>query len=222
MEQSNLDMSDTPYWPTPEPLGSARRVYIGILRDLERHRLVPGQRLVETDLAACHKVGRNAVREAMQHLAVRGVVDLSPNHSPTIRRLDLTESLEVLDVAEAMLQLAATTAARQFDASAHDSLLSSAIAEIERSYSLGLPGDFNRARRHYYRALLEIGGNRELQRIFPAIGMHVFHVQYALPELLRIRYEDYRTIAAAIRASDIDGAGCAAGEHVARVRAVIS
>src|SRR3546814_14040142 len=68
---------------------SARPVFLGILRDLETGRMVPGQRLVETELASRHGVGRNAVREAMQHLAARGVVDLSPNRSPAIRKLDL-------------------------------------------------------------------------------------------------------------------------------------
>src|SRR3546814_8908277 len=90
------------YGPSGEPAGSARPVFLGILRDLETGRMVPGQRLVETELASRHGVGRNAVREAMQHLAARGVVDLSPNRSPAIRKLDLAESMEVLDVASAM------------------------------------------------------------------------------------------------------------------------
>src|SRR3546814_3335354 len=55
--------------------GATQRVYLGILQDLEKHRMVPGQRLVETELALHFGVGRNAVREAMQRLAVRGVVD---------------------------------------------------------------------------------------------------------------------------------------------------
>src|SRR3546814_3979449 len=74
------------YGPSGEPAGSARPVFLGILRDLETGRMVPGQRLVETELASRHGVGRNAVREAMQHLAARGVVDLSPNRSPAIRK----------------------------------------------------------------------------------------------------------------------------------------
>src|SRR3546814_18595052 len=65
---------------------AADRVYLGILEDLEYHRMVPGQRIVETDLAVQFGVGRNAVREAMQQLAMRGVVDLSPNRSASIRK----------------------------------------------------------------------------------------------------------------------------------------
>src|SRR3546814_8419132 len=68
------DVEMQEYGPSGEPAGSARPVFLGILRDLETGRMVPGQRLVETELASRHGVGRNAVREAMQHLAARGVV----------------------------------------------------------------------------------------------------------------------------------------------------
>ena len=76
------------------PAGSVQRVYRGLLADLDHGRMVPGQRLVETDLAERFGVGRNAVREAMQRLAARGVVDLSRHRSPAIRRLDGEETME--------------------------------------------------------------------------------------------------------------------------------
>src|SRR3546814_4678101 len=86
--------------------GATQRVYLGILQDLEKHRMVPGQRLVETELALHFGVGRNAVREAMQRLAVRGVVDLRPNQSASIRKLDINETIEILEVAAEMTSLA--------------------------------------------------------------------------------------------------------------------
>jgi DNA-binding GntR family transcriptional regulator len=208
------------HWQGPEPVGSSRQVYLGILQDLEAQRMVPGQRLVETELAARYGVGRNAVREAMQHLAVRGVIDLSPNRSPAIRALDLAEGLEVLDVAEAMLRLAARTAASHYTADC-EPMLSGALADIERAFMTNDLGLFNRGRRHFYRGLLEIGGNRELQRLFPAIGMHILHVQYASPALQDIRRTDYRLIAEAVMAGDSKQAEAAALSHVDKVRAAI-
>src|SRR3546814_12998610 len=70
------DVEMQEYGPSGEPAGSARPVFLGILRDLETGRMVPGQRLVETELASRHGGGRNAGREAMQHLDERksGVV----------------------------------------------------------------------------------------------------------------------------------------------------
>jgi DNA-binding GntR family transcriptional regulator len=208
------------HWPGPEPAGSASHVYLGVLRDLENGRMVPGQRIIETDLAQRFAVGRNAVREAMQHLAARGVVDLSPNRSPAIRRLDLAESLEVLDVAAMMMRLAARSAALGFG-DHHGETLRTAIDELAQAAASGEPAAFSRARRAFYRRLLLIGGNRELQRLFPAIGMHVIHAQYPSPRLQGIRLADYQAIARAVAAGDAEAAESAAIAHVANVRTVI-
>jgi len=208
------------HWPGPEPAGSANRVYLGILRDLENGSMVPGQRLAETDLATRFAVGRNAVREAMQHLAVRGVVDLSPNRSPAIRRLDLSESLEVLEVAMAMSRVAVRAAAAAYRPG-HEGLLDAALDALERAAAASDPAPFSGARRSFYRALLTIGGNRELQRLFPAIGMHVINAQYRSFELQRVRLVYYRLVAAAVRAGDPDAAECAVIDHVAEVGLII-
>ncbi|MEO5597728.1 MAG: GntR family transcriptional regulator, partial [Novosphingobium sp.] len=113
-----------------EPRGASQRVYLGIMQDLEARRMVPGQRLVETDLAQRFAVGRNAVREAIQRLAVRGVVDLSRNKSPSIRILDRAETHEILDVAALMTGLAARAAAQGFDAVRHGAMLADAIQSL--------------------------------------------------------------------------------------------
>ena len=215
---ATLERSD--HWLGHEPAGAGRRVYLGILQDLESGRMVPGQRLIETDLATRFEVGRNAVREAMQHLVARGVVDLSPNRSPAIRRLDLAESMEVLDVAAMMTRLAARAAAAGYQPR-HADMLDGAIGDLDRAASADEAGLFSRARRNFYRAILLIGGNRELQRLFPAIGIHIIHAQYPSHRLQGIRLADYRTIGRAIAAGDADAAERAAAAHVEHVRAVI-
>lgn len=182
--------------------------------------MVPGQRLIETDLAARFHVGRNAVREAMQHLAARGVVDLSPNRSPEIRRLDGAETFEVLDVAEAMTGLAVRAAAKHFRKE-HARLLNAAIKELRAAGGDEIAA-FSRARRNFYRTLLVIGGNRELQRLFPAIGMHIIHAQYSSSKLRGIRLADYLAIAAAVAARDAIAAQSAVVAHVDNVRAVVT
>lgn len=220
MMAQSIPSEDPTQDPASEPSGTARRVYMGILQDLERGRMVPGQRLVETELAARFAVGRNAVREAMQHLAVRGVIDLSPNRSPAIRRLDLAETREVLDVASSMTVLTVRTAATRFSAE-HTALLDAAVDELSQAAADAEPGMFNSARRNFYRTLLLIGGNRELQRLFPAISMHIVRAQYSTPRLQGIRLADYRAIAKAIAARDADAAETAARTHVDNVRAVV-
>lgn len=201
--------------------GSVQRVYRGILSDLEHGRMVPGQRLAETELAAQFAVGRNAVREAMQRLAVRGVVDLSRNRSPAIRRLDREETLEVLDVAEVMTALCLRTAAARFRPDAHTAWLDGALATLETAENSDEVGEFSQARRNLYRIMLEIGGNRELRRLFPAIGMHIIYAQYQTRQLRGIRLADYRAMITAVRTGQPDAASEAGRLHVANVRAII-
>ncbi len=183
--------------------------------------MVPGQRLVETELAARFGVGRNAVREAMQRLAVRGVVDLSRYRSASIRQLDSVETLEVLDVAAAMTGLATRTAALKYDPSRHGKIMSSAIQGFPKIGSVLESGMFSRARRQFYRALLIIGSNRELQRVYPAIGMHIIYSQYQSPRMQDLRIKDYMAIYEAVTARDADAAERAGRDHVQRVREVI-
>lgn len=214
-------ISSTDPWPGPAPAGSAQRVYLGILGDLDGGRMVPGQRLIETELAQRFEVGRNAVREAIQHLAGRGLVDLSPNRSPAIRSLDLAECFEVLDVAGAMTRLVARAAADHF-APAHADPLRVTMDELAGAAAAGETARFSRARRGFYRTLLLIGGNRELLRLFPAIATHIIHAQYPSPRMQGVRLADYQAIARAVAVGDGDGAESAAAAHVDHVRAIIT
>ncbi|WP_240198229.1 GntR family transcriptional regulator [Novosphingobium sp. P6W] len=197
------------------------KVYLGIMRDLEDRRMVPGQRLIETDLASKYGVGRNAVREAMQRLATRGIADLKPFHSPAIRFLDDAEVLEVLDVAEYMTALTARSAALGFDSQTHERILADAVGQLAECTAGSLPVYFGRARRRFYRALLQIGGNRELQRIFPAVGMHLVFSQFHSPQLQTVRLTDYKRISDAVVCRDGDAAEAAGREHTRAVRKIV-
>lgn len=183
--------------------------------------MVPGQRLVETELAGRFHVGRNAVREAIQRLAVRGVIDLTPNRSPSIRRFTLAEALDVLAISRLMTEFAAGLAAKNYVHERHGEALDHAMKQLERADCDNEPGMFSRARRGFYRTILSIGGNRELQRLFPAIGMHIIYAQYQSRRLRDVRMNDYRALAACIVANDSDGARQCGSDHVLRVQEVI-
>ena len=196
--------------------GAARRVSRGIMQALELGQLVPGQRLVETDLAAQYDVGRNAVREAVQWLSAHGVIDATRHRSAAIRQFAPAEALDVLDVAEAILALAARTAAFRYQAGPHRPLLKAALAELEAAD--GAPEALSRARRHFHRALISIGSNRQLERLYPAMGLHVLHAQYRRTGVGRPRLDDFRAMAAAIAGSDPHRAEAAVRAHFAWLR----
>jgi DNA-binding GntR family transcriptional regulator len=196
-------------------------VFFGIVNALETQTLVPGQRLVEADLAAQFQVGRNSVREALHRLAGEGIVELLRHRGAAIRLLTLNETLDVLDVAERMSGLLARTAARGLRGPAAGRALGAAVKELAQAGKLDDADAFARARRHFYRALLALSGSAELQRLFPSIQMPIVYAQHRLAGLQKLRLRDYRAIATAVLDGDEDGADEAGMAHVRNVRALL-
>ncbi len=202
----------------PSAASASESVFLGILHGLEAQRFVPGQRLVEVDLALQFGVGRNSVREALQRLAAEGIVELQRHRGATIRSLSLRETLDVLDVAERMTGLLARSAARAVAAGAPCRPLNESLQGLRLADRARDAQAFAQARRAFYRALLEASGSRELRRLFPSIQMPVVHVQQWVGSLQQLRLADYRAIGAAVAAGDEAGAERAGEDHVRHVR----
>jgi DNA-binding GntR family transcriptional regulator len=200
---------------------ASEQVALGIVRALDQHRLVPGQRLIETDLALEFGVGRNAVREAIQRLAARGIVDLSRNRSPAVRKLSVDEALDVLDVAEAMTGLLTSRAAQKFDKKKHLIILQKVLRELDECETSADREAFSRARRHFYRALLDICGNSELVRLFSTIDMQIVYLQFQSSLLQSTRFADYRSIARRVIERNAKVAEREGRDHVNRVRTIV-
>ncbi|QQX88953.1 GntR family transcriptional regulator [Cupriavidus necator] len=191
------------------------------MNGLELGHFVPGQRLVETDLVTQFGVGRNSVREALQRLAAEGIVELPRHRGAIIRRLSLQDTLDVLDVAERMTGLLARAATRGSSDRVHIQALRASVQELVAAEKTRASEPFATARRHFYRTLLEMGGNRELRRLFPAIHMPIVHAQHRLTSLQQMRLADYRRIATAVLAGEPNEAEAAGAAHVQNVRAAI-
>lgn len=202
-------------------VSATQLVYQGIVRGLERGTFVPGQRLVEGDLADQFDVGRNSVREASQRLAADGIVDLNRNRGASIRMLSLEETHDVLEVAELLTGLLARAAARHARRSPMAAQLDAVLGELEAFVPANDPDAFGRLRRRFYRTLLEIADNRELNRLFPAVQLHIVHAQFRPLNLTALRIADYGKIGRAVLAGSSKEAERAGVQHVRHVRGLI-
>ena len=193
-------------------------VFSGITNGLVLQKFVPGQRLVEADLAVQFGVGRNSVREALRRLVAEGVVDIIRHKGAVIRSLSQRETMDVLEVAERMMGLLARSAARGISngQSPHD--LQGALDRLIAANNENDATAFSNARRAFYRALLDTGGSRELRRLFPSIHMPVVYAQHRLTGLQKIRLRDYLSIGTAILGGDEVAADTAGASHVRNVR----
>lgn len=197
-------------------------VFSGITNGLVLQKFVPGQRLVEADLAIQFGVGRNSVREALQRLLAEGVVDIIRHKGAVIRSLTERETMDVLDVAERMMGLLARSAARGISNGRSSRELESALEQLIAANDGNDSTAFSNARRAFYRALLDTSGSRELRRLFPSIHMPIVYAQHRLTGLQNIRLRDYLVIGKAILIGDEVGADTAGATHVRNVRAEIS
>ena len=197
-------------------------VFSGITNGLVLQKFVPGQRLVEADLAVQFGVGRNSVREALHRLAAEGVVDIIRHKGAVIRSLSQRETMDVLDVAERMMGLLARSAARGISNGQSPQELQSALDRLIAANDGNDSTAFSNARRAFYRALLDTGGSRELRRLFPSIHMPIVYAQHRLTGLQKIRLRDYLIIGMAILDGDEIGADTAGATHVRNVREEIS
>lgn len=161
------------------------RIFVEVLRDLEEQRIVPGQRIAEADLIERFGVSRNAVREGIQLLSERGVIELSPNKSATVRRFTREDVDGVVDLCAQLNALLGRTAALKFGPQ-HAAVFDRAFAETQAAEAR-VDQEFSRARRHFTVALLTISENRELQRVFPMAGMAIFNAQFRSVEINRLQ-----------------------------------
>ncbi len=203
---------------TDTPESAADAVFHGIVQGLAQQRFVPGQRLVEVDLAAQFGVSRASVREALQRLAAQGLVELFRNKGAAIRTLSAQETLEVLDVAERMTGLLARSAARAIAAGAQRAPIQAALAQLHEADRGQDTDAFASARRGMYRALLDTGRSRELRRLLPSIHMPIVYAQHRPAALQQVRMRDYKAMCQAVLAGDENGADAAGMAHVRHVR----
>ena len=73
--------------------------------------LMPGQRLVETELAGRYETSRGAIREALVLLSNEGLVERQRNRGASVRPVSLTEAIEITEVRAVLEGLCSAKAA---------------------------------------------------------------------------------------------------------------
>lgn len=96
--------------------GSAVTTVIEALTsDISSRRVRPGERIVEAELARRFETSRGPVREALQHLSARGLLEEHPRRGWAVRKLSRREVRELYDVREVLEGQAAALAAQRID-----------------------------------------------------------------------------------------------------------
>ncbi len=134
---------------------------------------LPGQRLVEEEVAAQLGVSRIVVREAFSELKSEGLATGEHNRGKSVTALSIDDIAELIPLRLLMESLAATSAARHIT-SAQTKSLNRSLGRFHRgfkSYSAYVEADFE-----IHQAIWEFGGNKQLVMMLerlagPMIGL---------------------------------------------------
>jgi DNA-binding GntR family transcriptional regulator len=181
--------------------------------------VVPGQRLVEPELAASFGVTRAAMRAALIDLAAEGLVERIPYRGARVRVVSIEEAVAIT---ECRMVLEGLCAAKAAEKATDDEI--GALREIGRQMRLavadGEPMKYSAMNRDLHRMVREIAdqpsASELLQRLHGQIVRHQFRLamrggrpQVSLPEHL--------AIIDAIAHRDPDAAEAAARTHLRSV-----
>ncbi|RKR73424.1 GntR family transcriptional regulator [Frondihabitans australicus] len=201
--------------------GAAGRTHVAdaIRRALWAGELVPGQRLVEQDLADQYGVTRNSAREALSDLAADDVVELVPHRGARIRVVSVDEAVQITECRSALERLCARKAAVLATPSQRAALV--AVGDgLREAVAQGAVETYSTLNRRLHDLVIEYSGQVVAARQLERLNVQVVRFQFrlamrpgrpaqSLPQLL--------SIIDAVVAGDADAADAAAAAQLQSV-----
>jgi DNA-binding GntR family transcriptional regulator len=174
----------------------------------------PGERLVETRIAAELGTSQAPVREALRDLEILRFVESEPFRGSRVRELSEEELSEIYPVRAAIEEVAAREAATRLDGDV-DAL----EAELEAMHQAADENDLHAQVEHdvsFHRLIVEASGNAILLETWLSLGIGPRTIVTALRTGLDGHEiaERHRPVLEALRAGDPEAAGAALRRHV--------
>lgn len=193
-----------------------------IFHDMILNReILPGEKILEEELATKLGVSRTPVRECLCRLENEGIVEIIPRRGAFLRKYSQHKVAEIFDMREVLEGLVARLAA-----GGNDSELNSRIRLVlDRVYPLPDQGEnltrFTRADVEFHRLLLNACNNEMLQNAMAVINTHLQIIRartVVIPGRARRTVEEHYMVLDAIEKRDPESAEKLMREHVASVR----
>ena len=212
-------MTVTMIRPLQRPVPLRQSVYDALIDLIVSGELLPGQHMVETDLARQLGVSRQPIREALHRMEAEGWVDLRPSqgafvHVPTDSEVD-----ELLDVRALLEAETARLAARSPNAGQL-----ARLREICRQGEAAADADdFTAAvaaNSFFHAEVAAIGGNAVLAELADIVGRRVqWYYRMVAPARGHGSWTEHAELIEAIEAGDAERAEAVARKHTERTRA---
>lgn len=212
-----MDTLDT---SVPSKRASRTELVYAALRDkIIRAVLLPGDVLVESDLAKGFQISKTPVREALQILVNDGLINVIPRKGYVVRQMGVRDVREVFEVRLALESSIAASAAKQ--ATEKD------IADLESLHEIQKSGQgtetLTNAARHFHLRILDAARNQRAKSILVPLFDETTRMHHLVPLTARyLRSEkethDHDLILDALKNHDHVAAERSMREHIVAVR----
>jgi len=194
------------------------RLYNEILDAILDHRLSPGVKLKEDELASIFSVSRTIVRRALLRLSHDRIVDIQPNRGATIIRPDVKKAREVLGVRrliESELVREATIAATKESLNRLRKCVEDERDQVRRQHvgsGLRLSGDF-----HIQLSMLSSNETLQsyLKELVPQTSLII--AMYQTPHHTLCSHQEHFDIIDIVEAGDAKAAQNEVDNHLQRI-----
>lgn len=181
----------------------------------------PGTALSVPALARELEISRSPVREAVQRLIHEGLATHVPNRGAEVARLEISELIEIYEVKEPLLGLAARLAATRLTEVDVD-----ALKAMMDEQDAALAGDTPESRFMeldvaFHGFIADVAANETLRRTVASFDnktSRAFPSGWSNREYARLSVEEHHAITDALIAGDADAAERASCAHVRKVR----
>jgi len=198
-----------------DPKAGQKDAYAMILEAIDSHAYVPGDRLVESELAERFGVSRTPIREALQRLETQGLLTRD-GRSLMVASLDHTQMAELYVVRGELEGLAARLAARH--ATPEEVGVLRDMLEKDQTF-VNDPAALSRANRRFHKQIHLASHNRFLVQ-----QLDLVHRSMALLATTSIAAEgrpedtlsEHNVIVTAIENGDGDAADAALRDHISK------
>lgn len=219
MEAIRVEPQGQEHQPAHTGRGAVERVVRFVHAGLAGGELVPGQRLVEPELAERTGVSRASVREAFRALAAEGLISIERYKGASVRRLQPQELRESFDIRELLEGLAARRAAEHACRPPYLARFRELMREMERAASLDDEGAaYGRLNRDFHDLILEAAASEQLSalanHIRPPAIVRLLHQRLLEPGAMRKSLAEHQAIAAALLAGDGPRAEASMRRHI--------
>lgn len=202
----------------------ARSITDELRSDILSGRFEPGDRLLEVPLAEEYRCGRAAVRSALVELTTEGLVEREANRGATVRRISITEAIQITEARAALESLIAAQAARHATDADRDELRD-IIADMRAAVDDERRRDYSDLNGLFHRRLREMSGHTVAAELVANLRNRAAHHQYRLsvmPGRPTESVEQHARIADAVVAGDEVTAATAMSDHLRSVIDVLT